>query len=127
MPGRASPRWGENVARRSAAVFRVRKEDKKTAAERRATLEALMRVVEPLTKVTELVAPELYRFQPWVQYSGVIGNPRKWKKILYPLAYRLAGFRQVKLKVGIEGQDDVKRTKKIRRWLGSKMDLRIDA
>src|SRR6266545_4008735 len=60
-------------------------------------------------------------------YSGVIGNPRKWKKILYPLAYRLAGFRQVKLKVGIEGQDDVKRTKTIRRWLGSKIDLRIDA
>ena len=82
---------------------------------------------EPLTKVAELVAPELYRFQPWVQYSGVIGNPRRWKKVLYPLAYRLAGFRQVKLKVGIEGQDDVKRTKTIRRWLGAKMDLRIDA
>jgi muconate cycloisomerase len=82
---------------------------------------------EPLTRVTELVAPELYRFQQWVQYSGVIGNPRGWKKIVYPLVYRLAGFRQVKLKVGIAGQDDVKRTKKIRRWLGSRMDLRLDA
>jgi|SRR5579883_424118 len=82
---------------------------------------------EPLTRVTELIAPELYRFRPEVQYSGVIGNPRGWKKRLYPLVYRLAGFAQVKLKVGIEGQDDVKRTKTMRRWLGRKMDLRIDA
>jgi muconate cycloisomerase len=82
---------------------------------------------EPLTRVTELVAPELYQFRPEVRYSGVIGNPRGWKKRLYPLVYRLAGFHQVKLKVGIEGQDDVKRTKLVRRWLGSKIDLRIDA
>ncbi len=82
---------------------------------------------EPLTRVTELVAPELYKFRDWVQYSGVIGNPRGWKKRAYPLVYRLAGFSQVKLKVGIEGQDDVKRTKTIRKWLGRKMDLRIDA
>lgn len=82
---------------------------------------------EPLTRVTELVAPELYKFAPEVQYSGVIGNPRGWKKRLYPFVYRLAGFSQVKLKVGIEGHDDVKRTKLIRRWLGRKIDLRIDA
>ena len=82
---------------------------------------------EPLTRVTELVAPELYKFAPEVRYSGVIGNPRGWKKRLYPLVYRLAGFKQVKLKVGIEGQDDVERTKTIRGWLGRKMDLRIDA
>ncbi len=82
---------------------------------------------EPLTRVTELVAPELYKFRDRVQYSGVIGNPRGWKKRLYPLVYRLAGFSQVKLKVGIEGQDDVKRTKIMRRWLGRKIDLRIDA
>jgi L-Ala-D/L-Glu epimerase len=82
---------------------------------------------EPLTRVTEIVAPELYSFQPVVQYSGVIGNPRGWKKRLYPLVYRLLGFKQVKLKVGIEGHDDVKRTKLIRKWLGSKMNLRIDA
>lgn len=82
---------------------------------------------EPLTRVTELVAPELYKFRPEVQYSGIIGNPRGWKKRVYPLVYRLAGFTQVKLKVGIEGQDDVKRTKIMRRWLGKKMDLRIDA
>ncbi len=82
---------------------------------------------EPLTKVTELVASELYAFRPEVQYSGVIGNPRGWKKRLYPFVYWLMGFSQVKLKVGIEGQDDVRRTKTIRKWLGKKIDLRIDA
>jgi muconate cycloisomerase len=82
---------------------------------------------EPLMNVTKLVAPEIYQPRERVQYSGVIGNPRGWKKRFYPLVYRLAGFRQVKLKVGIEGHDDVKRTGLIRRWLGRAMDLRIDA
>ena len=82
---------------------------------------------EPLSKVSELIAPNLYHFQPHVQYSGIIGNPRGWKKRVYPLVYRLAGFDQVKLKVGIAGQDDVKRTKTMRKWLGRKINLRIDA
>jgi muconate cycloisomerase len=82
---------------------------------------------EPLTRVTELVAPELYEFQPEVWYSGVIGDPRGWKKRVYPLVYWLGGFKQVKLKVGIAGQDDVKRTKLVRRWLGRAIDLRVDA
>jgi L-alanine-DL-glutamate epimerase-like enolase superfamily enzyme len=82
---------------------------------------------EPLTRVTELIAPDLYQFQPHVQYSGVIGNPRGWKKRVFPLIYRFAGFDQVKLKVGIAGQNDVKRTKTMRRWLGRTIDLRIDA
>jgi muconate cycloisomerase len=82
---------------------------------------------EPLMNLTKFLAPELYQPRERVQYSGVIGNPRGWKKRLYPLVYRLAGFSQVKLKVGIEGHDDVKRTRLIRRWLGKKMDLRIDA
>lgn len=82
---------------------------------------------EPLTRVTELVAPELYQFRPEVQYSGIIGNPRGWKKRVYPLVYRLAGFAQVKVKVGIAGQNDVKRMKLMRSWLGRAMDVRIDA
>ncbi len=82
---------------------------------------------EPLTKVTEFVTPELYAFRPEVQYSGVIGNPRSWKKRLYPFVYWAAGFAQVKLKVGIAEEDDVKRTATIRKWLGSKIDLRVDA
>ena len=93
-----------------------------------AVLDAFGRALgEPLTRVTEVVASELYKFRPEVQYSGVIGNPRGLKKRIYPLVYRLAGFAQVKLKVGIAGQDDVKRTKTTHRWLGRKIDLRVDA
>ena len=93
-----------------------------------AVLDAFGRALgEPFTRVTEIVAPDLYKFRPEVRYSGVITNPRRWKKRLVPLMYRLAGFAQVKLKVGMEGQDDVKRTRTIRRWLGSKVDLRVDA
>jgi muconate cycloisomerase len=93
-----------------------------------AVLDAYGRALgEPLTRVAEIVAPELYQFRPEVQYSGIIGNPRGWKKRFYPLVYRLMGFNQVKLKVGIAGQDDVNRARTVRRWLGSKIDLRIDA
>lgn len=82
---------------------------------------------EPLMNVTRILASDLYEPRESVQYSGVIGNPKGWKSRAYPLVYRLAGFRQVKLKVGIPGTDDVKRTRRTRRWLGRTIDLRIDA
>ncbi len=93
-----------------------------------AVLDAYGRALgEPLTRVTELVASELYKFRPEVRYSGVIANPRRLKKRLLPLIYRIAGFEQVKLKVGIPGQDDVKRVRLVRKWLGTGIDLRVDA
>lgn len=93
-----------------------------------AVLDAYCRAFgEPLVNVTRAVAPDLYEPRAQVRYSGVIGNPKGWKGRVYPLVYRLAGFRQVKLKVGIPGTDDVKRTRRTRRWLGSKIDLRVDA
>lgn len=82
---------------------------------------------EPLMNVARMLAPELYEPHERVQYSGVIGNPKGWKGRVYPLVYRLAGFKQVKLKVGIPDTDDVKRTKRTRRWLGRSIDLRLDA
>lgn len=82
---------------------------------------------EPLMNVTKMVAPDLYEPKAEVRYSGVIGNPKGGKARLYPLVYRLAGFRQVKLKVGIPGTDDVKRVRRTRRWLGWGVDLRLDA
>lgn len=61
-----------------------------------------------------------------VQYSAAIdagsrGLPRK------SLVRRLYGFRHCKVKVGAAGDDDVKRLGTIRRWIGPKMDLRLDA
>ena len=82
---------------------------------------------EPLMNVAGMLAPELYEPHERIQYSGVIGNPKSWKGRVYPLVYRLAGFKQVKLKVGIPDTDDVKRTKRTRRWLGRSIDLRLDA
>ena len=39
----------------------------------------------------------------------------------------LYGFHQVKVKVGVAGQDDPARLAKLRRILGRRMDIRIDA
>ena len=40
---------------------------------------------------------------------------------------RIYGFHQVKIKVGAEGQNDVRRLEKMRRFLGRRMDIRLDA
>jgi L-Ala-D/L-Glu epimerase len=82
---------------------------------------------EPLMNVTQLVAPELYLPRDRVQYSGVILSSKGWKARLQALGYRLAGFKQLKVKVGIAGQDDRERLKAIRRCVGGKVDLRVDA
>jgi muconate cycloisomerase len=60
-----------------------------------------------------------------LQYSAVIdaggGLIRK------SLVRRLYGFRHCKVKVGAAGDNDAARLRTIRRWIGPKMDLRIDA
>ena len=82
---------------------------------------------ETLMSVTQLLAPELYAPQNEVRYSGIILGSKPWKIRILATVYRWLGFQQVKIKVGVEGVDDVSRLKKLRRWLGSKMDIRIDA
>jgi muconate cycloisomerase len=60
-----------------------------------------------------------------VQYSAVLdaGNRGLIRK---SLAYRWYGFRHCKVKVGAAGDNDVERLRIIRRWIGPRMDLRID-
>lgn len=82
---------------------------------------------EPLTTVTKIVAPELYQFRDWVRYSGAITSAKGLKARLAAWRMRIYGFKQVKIKVGIEGYDDVARLKTIRSRIGKNMDLRIDA
>jgi muconate cycloisomerase len=82
---------------------------------------------EPLSRVTEILAPEVYQFRPQVRYSGILANPRGWKRRIYPLVYRWTGFTHVKVKVGIRGEDEVQRMTVLRRWLGRRIDLRVDA
>lgn len=43
------------------------------------------------------------------------------------LAYRLYGFRDVKLKVGIDAEEDIAFVERMRRWLGPRVDIRVDA
>ncbi len=93
-----------------------------------AVLDAIGRTFgESLASVAEQVTPSLYFFRPKVQYSGAITGTRGWKLRALALYYRLSGFTQVKVKVGISGCDDVRRLRLIRRCVGSKMDLRVDA
>lgn len=82
---------------------------------------------QPISAVTQLIAPELYQPRNSIQYSIAITSATGAKLIRQALAYRLFGFRQCKVKVGIEGQDDVKRLRTIRQWMGRAMHLRLDA
>lgn len=82
---------------------------------------------ENLISVTKQIAPELVELQDRVQYSAIITSAKGLKLRLAAFAYRLYGFKQFKVKVGIPGYDDVARLKAIRRSVGSKVSLRIDA
>jgi muconate cycloisomerase len=83
---------------------------------------------KPLSAVTELLAPDVYAPVDWVRYSGAITSASKPLKIrLAVVAMKVYRFRQVKVKVGIAGQDDVQRLGFISRKLGIKVELRVDA
>ena len=82
---------------------------------------------EPLSAVTRLQAAELYDPRSEVRYSGIIASARGFKLRLASWAMWAYGFQAVKLKVGVEGHDDVARLRSLRRRLGRKIDVRIDA
>jgi L-Ala-D/L-Glu epimerase len=82
---------------------------------------------EHLGAVTCLLAPECYAPRDRVQYSGAITGARGWRAWAYAWGMRLYGFAQVKVKVGIAGHDDVARLRTIRRALGRRVDVRVDA
>ena len=63
--------------------------------------------------------------RPWVRYSGAITSADGFKARLAAWRMRVYRFRQVKVKVGIAGQDDVRRLRTIRSRIGS-ADLRVD-
>jgi muconate cycloisomerase len=82
---------------------------------------------EPLSAVTRLLAPELHAPRDRVRYSGAITSAQGLKLRVSAWVMRLYGFRQLKVKVGIAGQDDVDRLRAIRGRVGVAMDLRVDA
>jgi muconate cycloisomerase len=80
-----------------------------------------------LSAVTELIAPELYEPRSHVRYSGAITSAQGRKLRWQAWKYWAYGFRQMKVKVGIAGQDDVDRVGAVRRRMGRRVDLRVDA
>lgn len=62
-----------------------------------------------------------------VRYSGVITASSTRKQYLQALAARVFGFRQVKVKVGVPGVDDRRLLTRVRRIVGRRADLRVDA
>ena len=82
---------------------------------------------QPVAAVTRMLAAELHEPRTHVRYSGAITSAQGMKARWAAWKMWIYGFRQLKIKVGIEGQDDVKRIGSIRRRVGARMDLRVDA
>lgn len=83
----------------------------------------------PFSNVTTLVpeAAPLRRQIGEVQYSGVITSDRPLSVLHSAFKQRIYGFRQIKVKVGTLGTDDFALLRRIRRIVGRRVDLRIDA
>lgn len=75
------------------------------------------------TKTAQLVEPSGAR----VRYSGVITSQRRRKELSSALKIRCYGLAHCKIKVGLPDVDESDRLRRIRRFLGSKMDMRLDA
>ena len=83
----------------------------------------------PLSDVAALV-PETIAIRGQrdrVRYSAAITSMKPLKQAAHGLFVRLHGFEQVKVKVGAAGIDDARSLARVRRWAGSRVDLRIDA
>ena len=118
----------------SVSVYRLEKDDRQCQGNAgRCALELAIldaygkHFGEPVSKVTQLLADDLHEPKEKVQYSGAVTSTKGFKLRLTAWKYRVFGFSQIKLKVGIEGLDDVARLRSLRKRLGSKVDLRIDA
>jgi muconate cycloisomerase len=83
---------------------------------------------EPLSAVPRDFEPArpIYSRQSSVEYSAVIGAGSAGL-LRKSLARRLYGFRHCKVKVGAAGEDDRLRLATIRRGIGWRVDLRLDA
>lgn len=65
------------------------------------------------------------RKREWVEYSGVISSDSRWKVAKTAIKMRLGSLQNIKVKVG--GADDREKLRLIRRLVGSRADIRVDA
>ncbi len=95
-----------------------------------AVLDAVCRhEARPLSDITHFV-PETSDIRAQaerVRYSGIITAMSPRKQLHSSIKQRLYGFHQCKVKVGDEEADDIATLRRVRRILGSRVDLRIDA
>jgi L-alanine-DL-glutamate epimerase-like enolase superfamily enzyme len=78
--------------------------------------------------ITRLIAhDDLFEPHEYVRYSGAITSAEGFKARFAAWKMWVYNFKHLKIKVGIDGQDDVDRVGAIRRRVGRKMDIRIDA
>ncbi len=84
---------------------------------------------EPVSKVTEHFEPAraIRKWRPDVRYSAVITSGKHGMEFLQTLVAKCYGFLQCKVKVGVNGSDDALRLCRIRRLVGCRVDLRVDA
>src|ERR1700722_18616938 len=95
-----------------------------------AVLDAATRACQrPFSEVTALVpeAASVRKQTKRVQYSVVITSLGAFKQVVRAVGVRLYAFCQAKVKVGVAGEDDRASVGRIRRILGKRFDLRIDA
>lgn len=84
---------------------------------------------EPVQEVVRHFDParELYAPRHRVRYSTTITAEDPRRERISAFKMRIYGFRQCKVKVGVTGVDDATRLRRIRFWIGRRMDLRLDA
>lgn len=84
---------------------------------------------EPVTRAIEQFAPAKIIHSPSdrVRYSTTIDAEHARKLWRSSLKMRAYGFRQCKVKVGADAMADAKRLAIVRKWIGSRVDLRVDA
>jgi muconate cycloisomerase len=85
---------------------------------------------EPLGRAVELVDVPGVRLFPSprnVRYGAALTAESWWKELDSAIKFGVYRFADVKTKVGVEGQDDVRRVRWFRRMLGPHVDLRLDA
>eukprot|EP00913_Durusdinium_trenchii_P023432 g22010.t1 len=83
----------------------------------------------PLSTVTARFDPAapIRESREQVHYSGVITGSGPLKEMVRAWKYRYYGFTQIKVKVGVAEANDAATLRRVRRIIGSKFDLRLDA
>jgi L-alanine-DL-glutamate epimerase-like enolase superfamily enzyme len=78
-------------------------------------------------ELTRASGLQRFREARGVRYSGAITAESKRAERISAWKIWIYGFRQVKIKVGTQGQDDPARLARFRQILGKRMDIRLDA